>query len=763
MTHFLRVNLRLKRVFLCALFALPLVGPTYVHAQNCINDTIPPVMVCPQTVYVNLTRVDDPDDCYGPAGFQNNPPALDDNACKSVGWFHASVFGGDSYDECNFVRFQVSRTQPYSDAVLNLNDRRGQAPCNSPFHTFPTEYETGILKQDSIKFYCGEVGVTQVVKVLAIQVDADGNVMTNSIGSPIYGECLVNVELDTFFGNIQGRVFMDTLANCTYEPGENLLVNWKVKITGQITGDVFEVLTDSVGRYSVALNGLDTLVKVTLASATNFGQSCQSEYNVHVPKGGSATQDVPVQLEQHCGLLSVGLATTRLRRCFPNRYTVQACNLSSEMIPDTYTELTLDNYFDFLDSSIPGTWLSGNTYSFQLGNLASGECKTFTIDFTLSCNATLGATHCMEAHIFPYDDCSDNSSWSGADVEVNAVCDGDSVRFSISNVGNGDMTQILEFVVVEDVVMRQEDTFQLGIGQSLNFSHPANGSTWRLEAQEEPLHPWGGLQAVALEGCGGLNIPGLVNIFPLSNPNPFEALDCLENIGSYDPNDKQGFPIGFGNQHFVKANTDIEYLIRFQNTGTDTAFTVVVLDTISQNLDVASVRVQVASHPMEFAMLEGGILRFTFNNILLPDSNVNQVASNGFIKFRIAQKPDHPDGILLENSAAIYFDFNDPIITNTTLHTIGEEFLPVSTDDLVNDGLLRAFPNPASDAVMFELKEWANTGRFELTNNLGQQVSAQRFTGNKFRFERKNLPAGLYHFQILSGNVRVAAGKVVLK
>jgi hypothetical protein len=142
-------------------------------------------------------------------------------------------------------------------------------------------------------------------------------------------------------------------------------------------------------------------------------------------------------------------------------------------------------------------------------------------------------------------------------VEVNAACDGDSVRFTISNVGDGAMSQLLDFVVVEDVVMRQEGSFQLGVGQILNFSQPANGSTWRLEAQEEPLHPWGGRQAVALEGCGGLNNPGLVNLFPLSDPDPFEATVCLENVGSFDPNDKQGFPKGYGNQHFIKANTDL--------------------------------------------------------------------------------------------------------------------------------------------------------------------------------------------------------------
>jgi hypothetical protein len=175
------------------------------------------------------------------------------------------------------------------------------------------------------------------------------------------------------------------------------------------------------------------------------------------------------------------------------------------------------------------------------------------------------------------------------------------------------------------------------------------------------------------------------------------------------------------------------------------------------------VRVEVASHPMEFALLEGNVLRFTFENILLPDSNVNWDASNGFVKFRVSQKPDLADGTILENSAAIYFDFNDPVITNTTLHTVGKDFVSVSTDDLTNDGLLRAYPNPASDAVFFDLIDLTNAGRFELTNSLGQLITAESFTGNQFRFERKGLPAGIYLFQITSNNTKIASGKIVLK
>jgi hypothetical protein len=87
------------------------------------------------------------------------------------------------------------------------------------------------------------------------------------------------------------------------------------------------------------------------------------------------------------------------------------------------------------------------------------------------------------------------------------------------------MSQELNYIVVEDIIMRQTSGFQLLPGEEINISFPANGSTWRIEADEEPYHPFGGLQAAATEGCGGLNQPGLVNLFTLSNNDPFVSLD----------------------------------------------------------------------------------------------------------------------------------------------------------------------------------------------------------------------------------------------
>jgi len=317
-------------------------------------------------------------------------------------------------------------------------------------------------------------------------------------------------------------------------------------------------------------------------------------------------------------------------------------------------------------------------------------------------------------------------------------------------------------VVVEDIIMYQEGKFQLSADGVKELVLPANGATWRLQANQEPFHPYGGPAIAVVEGCGGINQKGLVRQFPVDDPNPFVAVDCEQNIGSYDPNDKQAMPEGYGAQHFLKANTDLEYKIRFQNTGTDTAFNIVVLDTLSEFLDANSVRPGASSHLYAYELLENNVLQFTFNNIMLPDSHVNQIASNGFFKFRVKQKADNPDGTLLENKAAIYFDFNAPIITNLVYHTIGTHFVQsVGVDAAQKQSDVKIYPNPAGDQLFVEIP--SGTGFLTLRNSQGQLVRSQVITQKITRIERKELSAGLYFFTIQDGGKSAIDGKLIFR
>ena len=148
--------------------------------------------------------------------------------------------------------------------------------------------------------------------------------------------------------------------------------------------------------------------------------------------------------------------------------------------------------------------------------------------------------------------------------------------------------------------------------------------------------------------------------------------------GSYGPNEKSSHT---GENQWggaiSESDTIISYQILFQNAGTDTAFAVLIRDTLDEHLNVESIRPGMASHDYILEFEGRNVLVFNFQDIMLPDSNVDEPASNGYVNFTINR-----DGSLLpeekiENRVAIYFDYNEPIITNQTVHYIPVEIIAV--------------------------------------------------------------------------------------
>ncbi len=141
---------------------------------------------------------------------------------------------------------------------------------------------------------------------------------------------------------------------------------------------------------------------------------------------------------------------------------------------------------------------------------------------------------------------------------------------------------------------------------------------------------------------------------------------------AYDPNDKVVLPAGEGEHHAVPIDQDwLDYTVRFQNTGTDTAFHVLLIDRLSADLDWSSMEILGTSHPLTHVFIEeDGDLNFRYDHINLPDSGADMTGSNGYIRFRMRPLPDRPNLTEIHNTAEIYFDQNEPVITNTTLTTL---------------------------------------------------------------------------------------------
>ena len=618
-----------------------------------------------------------------------------------------------------------------------------------------------------ISMSAGAVGDSVTIPVIMVRT-----LLSNALFNAIDQGQIVEVALSSSplgFRLIEGQLSRDDDNNCAGDAGEPGLYSWFVKAQGA-SGKNTVTSTNPDGHYNLWVDTLDVPYQVSVLEPNQAWTTCPASTPVNL-ETDSTQVHFSAQPLTDCVELSAEISAPFLRRCFPNLFSVTVCNNGTVDAVDAYADVTMAPEFDpIYDASLPFSTVSPDVYRFELGTIAAGECVGFHFTSVPNCDSTsINQTLCYSVHAYPDSSCTPiQSLWSGADISVVGVCEGDSVRFTIANTGTGAMDVPQEYVIIEDDVMRASGQFQLGPNQTQVFKVPADGSTWRLEAGQEPEHPIPGIPAATVEACtnGSSFTTGFYQMFPLYDPGPAVDEECQEVIGSYDPNDKQGFPLGFGPQHLIRPNTDLEYLIRFQNTGTDTAFTVVVRDTLPAALNAASVRPGPSSHAYTFESVNN-VLTFKFNNILLVDSFTNEPASNGFVSFKIKQQADNPYGTLIENRAAIFFDFNPPVITNRTRHEVGYVLGVVSLSHEpgaeAGDVPVVIYPNPAAPATLLRLRgEGIENAAWRLFNTAGRQVGAGRLEGDRLRLPQNNTSEEVLWLEVQSKSGKGYFVKIVV-
>ena len=723
-------------------------------------------------------------------GTDNGITLTDDN-----GNYNFSATPGGSYQIRPFQEAGVLNGVSTLDAVLIMRHIQGVQQLNSPYQLIAADVDNSgtLTVNDSIILRSVILGIQGTFPsgeswrfVPSIYVFPDplqpfpfptvinlNNIAGSQINVNFIGVKLGDVNnsallggnpSNPYFSRVTGKAFYDENNNCAHDPLETRLTDWLVVangFAGQYVGN-----TNGDGSYTIYLPEGD--FSVSLVRPNDLWNVCTPAQDIQVETTmDTIIRNFSAQADILCPRLEVDLAAGFLRRCFSSYYQVQYCNRGTLDAENAYVEVELDTFMSLINSSIPWSSQNGNTYTFPVGDIGVGECSHFFIEVLISCEAELGQTHCSVAHIFPDSLCGDLSSlWNGANLLVSGACNGSAVEFTVTNTGEA-MTEAVDYVIIEDIMIQMDDPIILGANASQTFSVPANGSTWRMEVDQPANHPLSLRASAAVEGCGvnpgGTASQGIVTLFPQDDAAFFMDEDCQENIGSYDPNDKQGFPRGVGAEHFIPKGEEIEYLIRFQNTGTDTAFTVMIMDTISTLFDITSLRPGASSHSYTFNLLGQGVAQFVFSNIMLPDSNVNEAASHGFVKFTIAPKTGLPDNTQLENQAGIYFDFNEPVITNRTLHTIGEQYLEVShVQNLQPDVALHVFPNPAHTEATFQLHTTRTLdGTLFLYDMQGREVKRMSFSDRILKLNVSELPSGHYYFRLDADGKAVGTGKIV--
>jgi len=289
------------------------------------------------------------------------------------------------------------------------------------------------------------------------------------------------------------------------------------------------------------------------------------------------------------------------------------------------------------------------------------------------------------------------------------------------------------------------------------------------------------------------------------------SFECRENIGSYDPNDKQIYVDGVLNADIIHEDSSIEYLIRFQNTGTDTAFTVRVEDNLESEFMADEITPVMASHDYTWEMDRQKLI-VTFNDINLVDSTANEEASHGFILFKAKLADPAPEpGAIVKNTAEIYFDFNEPIVTNTvetnylckhkeeTISTticpdenyegyaatgvyVDEFLTPLGCDSIrtleltvlpsddiqcltstvdLSGASIDIYPMPANDILNVQIEGAMQLSKYTMTDVYGRVLKTGPAT-NSFQIQTEDLATNFYSLNVYSGDIVVFRKKVTI-
>lgn len=490
---------------------------------------------------------------------------------------------------------------------------------------------------------------------------------------------------------IYGKLFFDLDGDCQQESGETGVKGRVIKIN---PGEQFAT-TKSSGVFFVE-NLKEGEYEIEIDTSGFWRRSCEGTIKFTVDSNNSIQNLplIPLVNLQKCTKPNVSVHMPIIRRCFSNQSIyINAANGHSATLPivDPFLVVEIDPLIQ-LNSASHNYIIEEGGVRIDLDTLVPGEFERIILSTTVSCDANWEQTLCVRADLFPIDSCvldttveefleivkqCNSSEWDGSDIILKSICTGDSIKFLVINKGKGEMECFSPMKFYIDGELFFTDSIKLRVFEKREFSFSADGRTWRLEVPQHPHFPGKSFPSTTIEACGNIENwkSKLVQILPLNDKDPIRDIYCGEVTGSYDPNDKTGYPYGLGEKNEILPNTDLEYLIRFQNTGNDTAFTVVIRDTLSSYFNIYSLVSGVSSHDYEFEIYGDRILKWTFNNIMLPDSTTYEPGSNGFVKFKVEQVNDLPDGAELNNRVGIYFDFNEPIITNTTSHIVQRSFL----------------------------------------------------------------------------------------
>lgn len=425
---------------------------------------------------------------------------------------------------------------------------------------------------------------------------------------------------------------------------------------------------------------------------------------------------------------------------------------------------TLENGIAFQSVHInPGGTILQTDYTGKYsGHLGSG---TFTDSIVVPANFTLTTPSTFYSITVPPDDISGNDFglYTPADTIMvhRFISDTDPIRCNrlfnsfwhttslSNNIQTGTVTIICDSALIYTSAIPTPDFIS---GDTLKWNYTLQP----FQSLEGEINFIGGIPAdtsgfIAYDTLNG------------SNGNVYVQTDTINEIVrcSFDPNDKRVEPAGIDPVfHYTELNSELKYFIRFQNCGTDTAYNVVIRDTMDWDLDLNTFELLYASSNVSVQREANRAMRFTFNNILLPDSNIDEPNSHGMIIYSILPLTTVTNNTLVKNKAHIYFDSNLPVSTNETFNTLVNS-IPTEIDIYDSETNLQIFPNPISENSIIQVPDNSDY-ELNIYDISGKQVVSKEINAD-FHLAKIKFANGIYYYKVTDKKIgTIYSGKIVV-
>ncbi|MEL0643111.1 BspA family leucine-rich repeat surface protein [Olleya sp. Ti.3.14] len=225
----------------------------------------------------------------------------------------------------------------------------------------------------------------------------------------------------------------------------------------------------------------------------------------------------------------------------------------------------------------------------------------------------------------------------------------------------------------------------------------------------------------------------------ITDYTPSDNIFNLEQIAvnAFDPNDKRVLQ---GNTITIdQVDEYLDYIIRFQNTGSANATFVRIEDKLDVELDWSTFEVISSSHTYDVKITNGSEVEFLFSNINLPYQGIDDAGSNGFIVYKIKPKSTIAIGDFISGEADIYFDYNLPVATNTVTTEVVNN---LGIKEYLNGNLIMVFPNPTTHGIHIKTEDSVILKSVKLYNVQGRLLINRNITTDFLNTEK--LSPGMY-------------------